>query len=126
MAARGHNSLTDKARTRARRIHRLARLLDAQFTVPGTRIRFGLDSILGLIPGAGDTVTAVFSGYIILEAYRLGGSRGTIVKMLGNVAIDWIIGSVPILGDIFDVGFKANLRNIALIERDLDLVLADL
>jgi len=126
LAARGHNSLTNKARTRARRIYRIARLLDAQFGIPGTRIRFGLDSILGLIPGAGDTVTAIFAGYIILEAYRLGVSRSTIVKMLGNVAIDWIIGSVPILGDIFDVGFKANLRNIALIERDLGLVMADL
>lgn len=126
MPARGHNSLTDKARKRAKRIHKLARLLDAQFKVPYTNLRFGLDSLLGLIPGAGDTVTAVFAGYIILEAYRLGVSRGTIIKMVGNVVIDWIIGSVPILGDIFDVGFKANLRNIALIEKDLGLILADL
>lgn len=126
MAARGHNRLTDLDRKRAKRIHRLARLLDSQFRIPGTDIRFGLDSLFGLVPVAGDAVTAAMAAYIIVEAFRIGVSRRIIARMLGNLVIDWVIGSIPIIGDLFDVGFKANERNIRLIERDLGIALADL
>ncbi|SDD93091.1 DUF4112 domain-containing protein [Kordiimonas lacus] len=126
MATPGHNRLTDLDRRRLKRVHRLARLLDSQFRIPGTNIRFGLDSIVGLLPVAGDTVTATMAAYIIFEAFRIGVRRTIIVRMLGNLVIDWVIGSIPVIGDLFDVGFKANQRNIRLIERDLDVALADL
>ncbi|NVJ96600.1 MAG: DUF4112 domain-containing protein [Alphaproteobacteria bacterium] len=120
-APSGHNRLTGKEQKRVKRLRRLATLLDAQFGIPGTKIRFGLDSIIGLIPGAGDTITATMAAYIIFEAWRLGVPKQIIGKMLGNLVIDWVIGSIPIIGDIFDIGFKANLRNIRLIEDELGL-----
>ncbi|NVJ71614.1 MAG: DUF4112 domain-containing protein [Alphaproteobacteria bacterium] len=126
MATTGHNRLTETDRKRAKRIHRLARLLDNQFRIPGTDIRFGLDGILGLIPGAGDTVSAAMAAYIIFEAFRLGVSRRIIAKMVGNVTLDWVIGAIPIIGDIFDIGFKANTRNIRLIEEEIGLQLSEL
>ncbi|WP_286830818.1 MULTISPECIES: DUF4112 domain-containing protein [Kordiimonas] len=126
MATPGHNSLSDLDRKRLKRVHRLARLLDSQFRIPGTNIRFGLDSIVGLLPVAGDTVTATLAAYIIFEAFRIGVRRTIIVRMLGNLVIDWVVGSIPVIGDLFDVGFKANQRNIRLIERDLGVALADL
>lgn len=126
MAKIGHNSMDEVTQKRAKRVYRLARLLDSQFKIPGTDIRFGLDSILGLIPGAGDTVTAAMAGYIIFEAWRMGVPRGAIVRMLGNVVLDWVIGSIPLLGDIFDIGFKANTRNVGILEEELGLVLKDL
>lgn len=126
MAAFGHNRLTDKDRKRAKRVHRLARLLDSQFRIPGTDIRFGLDSLFGLVPVVGDTVTAGMAAYIIFEAFRIGVSRRIIARMLGNLVIDWVIGTIPIVGDLFDIGFKANERNIRLMEKDLAVALADL
>jgi len=93
--------------------------LDAGFRIPGTSIRFGLDPILGLIPGAGDAAGAVLAGWIFVEAIRLGASRATLIRIAGNVALDAGVGAVPILGDIFDVAWKANLRNVALLERHL-------
>ncbi|WP_262690871.1 DUF4112 domain-containing protein [Kordiimonas aestuarii] len=126
MEETGHNRLNATDKQRARRIYRLARLLDNQFRLPVLGVRFGLDSILGLIPGAGDTVTAIMAAYIILEAWRLGVSKTTIAKMLGNLVLDWVIGSIPLIGDIFDLGFKANLRNICLLEKDLGTELKDL
>lgn len=126
MAAPGHNRLSELERRRLKRVDRLARLLDSQFCIPGTNIRFGLDSIFGLVPVAGDTVTAAMAAYIIFEAFRIGVSRTIIVRMLGNLVIDWVVGSIPIVGDLFDLGFKANQRNIHLMERDLGIALANL
>ena len=100
---------------RLHRLDKLSQLLDSAFTLPGTRIRFGLDGILGLIPGVGDVGGALLSFYIILEAARLGFSITTLVHMLGNVAVEAIVGAIPILGDIFDIGWKANIRNVALL-----------
>jgi hypothetical protein len=100
---------------RLRRLDKLSQLLDSAFTLPGTRMRFGLDGILGLIPGVGDMGGALLSFYIILEAARLGFSIMTLVRMLGNVAIEAIVGAIPIIGDIFDIGWKANVRNVALL-----------
>jgi hypothetical protein len=96
-----------------------AEWLDAGFRVPGTNIRFGLDPLLGLIPGVGDVVGAVLAGWILVEAVRLGASRATLVRMAGNVALDAVLGAVPIIGDIFDFAWKANLRNVALLNRHL-------
>lgn len=81
--------------------------------------RYGLDPLLGLIPGAGDAVGAVLAGWILVEAVRLGASRATLLRIAGNVALDAVLGAIPILGDIFDFAWKANLRNITLLERHL-------
>jgi hypothetical protein len=87
--------------------------------VPGTDLRFGLDPLLGLIPGAGDAAGAVLAGWILLEAMRLGASRATVLRIAGNVALDAGLGAIPLLGDIFDFAWKANLRNVALLDRHL-------
>lgn len=97
----------------------LARWMDSAFTVPGTNIRFGLDSLIGLIPGAGDTVTSLVSLYILSAAHRQGASKATLLRMGFNVAVDLIVGAIPLLGDLFDVYFKSNQRNVALLERRL-------
>lgn len=93
--------------------------MDAGIRVPGTNLRFGLDPILGLIPGAGDAAGAVLAGWILVEAIGRGASRATVIRIAGNVALDAAVGAVPVLGDIFDFAWKANLRNVALLERHL-------
>jgi len=102
-----------------RGLRTLARLLDDAIRVPGTNFRIGLDPILGLVPGIGDLLGGAASAYAILVAARLGASKTVLVRMLGNVAIDAVVGSFPVLGDLFDVGYKANARNVALLERHL-------
>lgn len=103
-----------------RNAERLARLLDSQFRLPGTNWRFGLDGLVGLFaPGAGDTITAALGLYIIVTAHRLGAPATIILRMLINLAVDWLVGSIPILGDIFDFAFKAHRRNLALLRRHL-------
>ena len=88
--------------------------------VPGTQYRFGIDAIIGLVPGIGDAIGAIFSTYIVFQAARLGASRATLARMLGNVALDTIVGEVPLLGDLFDAGWKANTRNIKLLESHVE------
>ena len=105
--------------SRLTRVRTLARVLDSAVHVPGTSFRFGLDPVLGLIPGLGDLAGAVLSGYIVLAGIRMGVSRSGVARMLGNIAIDTFVGSVPILGDLFDAGWKSNNRNVALIERHM-------
>lgn len=95
----------------------LARVLDTAIGIPGTKLRVGLDALLGLIPGAGDAVGAALSGYIILAAARAGASRPVLLRMVGNVVLDTVIGAIPVLGDLFDVAFRSNTRNVALLER---------
>src|SRR5215208_4813193 len=102
------------------RARTLARLLDSAAKVPGTGIRFGADAILGLVPGLGDVAGAVLSGYLVLLAQRLGAPRAVVLRMLGNVAVDTLGGTVPLIGDLFDVAFKSNSRNLALLERAID------
>lgn len=99
------------------RVRTIARILDNAIGVPGTKVRFGLDPIIGLIPGLGDVASAVLSGYIVLTGIRLGAPQSVVVRMIGNVAIDTLIGSVPLLGDLFDASWKSNQRNVALLER---------
>ena len=101
------------------RLRTVSRLLDSAFVIPGTRYRFGLDALIGLVPGLGDAVSAIFSGYIILEASRLGAPKSVVTRMIGNVALDTLVGWIPILGDLFDVAWKSNLRNMALLETHL-------
>ena len=94
----------------------LARALDTAIRIPGTGIRFGLDSIVGLVPGAGDVVSALMSGYIVLASARLGVPPWVVMRMILNLGVDTLVGSVPLVGDLFDVGFRANTRNAALLE----------
>jgi hypothetical protein len=98
-------------------LRRWAVLLDSAFRVPGTRIRFGLDAIIGLIPGVGDLSTPVFAAMILLQAVRMRLPLVVQARMVLNAAIDMVLGLVPVLGDLVDIGWKANLRNLALLER---------
>lgn len=98
----------------------VARLLDRSFRVPGTSLRFGLDPILGLLPIGGDAIAALASGYILYIAWRNGAPGSLIGRMLVNVLIDSTVGSIPVLGDIFDAGWQANVRNMALLENWID------
>src|SRR6267378_4836279 len=100
-------------------VSKLAYWLDAGIRIPGTSLRFGLDPILGLIPGFGDAAGAILAGWILVEAIRLGASRATMIRIAGNVALDAAVGAVPLIGDIFDFAWKANLRNVAILERHL-------
>ncbi|HEY8851004.1 MAG TPA: DUF4112 domain-containing protein [Gemmatimonadaceae bacterium] len=104
---------------RTRRVRALARLLDNAITVPGTSWKIGLDPIIGLIPGVGDMVGAVLSGYIVLEAVRAEVPTFTLARMLVNVGIDTLLGAVPAVGDVFDAAWKSNAMNVALLERHL-------
>jgi hypothetical protein len=101
-------------------LRRLARVMDEAIRVPGTPIRFGLDALIGLLPGAGDVVTGAVSVYTLVVAQRLGASRAVLTRMAGNVVIDAVVGAIPLLGDLFDVGWKANTRNVMLLEKHLD------
>jgi hypothetical protein len=100
---------------RTRRALRLAHALDTAFRIPGTRIRFGIDPLLGLLPGLGDAIAAVLGSYIIWSALRAGAAPVLIARMLGNIAIDAIVGAIPIAGTLFDVAFKAHRRNAHLL-----------
>lgn len=104
------------ARGRLVRLRRLAWLIDGVFHLPGTKFRFGLNSIVGLVPVGGDAILGAISVYIIYEAHRLGVPRHKLAQMLGNVVLEVAGGSIPILGDLFDMALKANLRNLAIIE----------
>lgn len=101
------------------RLRALAHLLDDSIRVPGTQMRFGVDALIGLIPGFGDAAGAAISAYLLLEAGRLGVPRPTLLRMAGNVALEAVVGTVPLLGDLFDAGWKANLRNLRLMEAHL-------
>lgn len=102
------------------RLERLATLMDAALVVPGTNIRFGADAVIGLIPGAGDLVSAAISSLIVLEARRMGAPGHLVARMVANIAIDGAVGTVPLLGDIFDVAFRANLRNVRLLRKHFE------
>src|SRR5687767_360524 len=90
---------------RLERLQRIARLLDSAFKIPFTNFRVGLDSIVGLVPGVGDLVSAGFAAYIVREAAEMGVSRTTLIRMLTNVGIDAAVGAIPLLGDIFDAAY---------------------
>jgi Domain of unknown function (DUF4112) len=103
-----------------RRHRALTRLSDQAFRVPGTDWRFGWDALLGVFPGAGDLLGAGFAGYGVVLARRMGVPAAVQLRMIGNVAIDVALGAVPLVGDLFDAAFKAQLRNHRLLERWLE------
>lgn len=111
-------------RARAR-VAKLSDLLDTRFRLPIVGYRFGLDSVIGLIPGVGDLTTATMSLYLIAEAARAGARKRMIARMLYNVGVDTILGAVPVVGDLFDFAFKANLRNANLLRDHLDRRIAE-
>lgn len=111
-------TITDTAISdRIDRLDKLANSMDTKWKLPFTEIRMGWDTLIGLIPGVGDTLTSLVSAYIIREAHEMGVPAWVKWRMGWNVFIDWLIGLVPLLGDIFDVGWKANKRNVALIKK---------
>jgi len=101
------------------RLEALARLMDSAFLIPGTNIRMGMDGILGLVPVAGDLISALVSSYLIWEARRLGVSRWVLGRMMANTALDTLVGAVPLVGDAFDVVFRANIKNMALLRKHI-------
>jgi hypothetical protein len=107
-------------RERVARMDALATLLDTAVVLPGTNIRFGLDALIGLVPGIGDTITTAMSLWIVHEAHQLGAPGHVIARMLGNVALDSVVGAVPLIGDAFDVMWRSNRRNMRLLQEWLD------
>jgi len=102
------------------RLEALARLMDGAFVLPGTNIRLGLDAIIGLIPVAGDLLSGLVSSYMIWEARQLGAPRWLIARMMANTFVDTVFGIVPVVGDAFDVVFRANIKNMALLRRHME------
>lgn len=88
--------------------------------MPGTNFRFGVDALVGLVPGFGDAAGALVSGYIVVEALRMGAPVSVVLRMVRNVAVEVLVGAFPVLGDLFDMTFKANMRNVALLDEHLD------
>jgi hypothetical protein len=113
--------LPTKHISRINKLRRLSKVMDNAIAIPGTKFRFGLDPIFGLLPGGGDTITGGLSAYIVVEAARMGLPREILYKMVGNILIDSFAGAVPIIGDLFDVGWKSNVKNIELLEKHLEI-----
>lgn len=99
------------------RYARLSELLDNAFHLPGTRLRFGFDALMGLIPGFGDFVGAIFGAYGVLVARQMGAPLALQARMLANIGLDAAVGAIPVAGDLFDFAFKPHLRNLALLDR---------
>jgi len=112
-----HKTATDKTR---KKLERLAWFLDSSIKVPGFNARFGLDGLIGLIPGVGDGISALISSVVISEAARMGAPKILLLKMAFNVLIDTLLGAVPLIGDLFDFVWKSNQRNVRLLNQYLD------
>jgi hypothetical protein len=97
------------------RLTRLAKLMDTAWGIPFTRIRFGFDSVIGLVPGAGDVVNLGVSAYSLFLAHKMGAPKSLLLRMAANAGIDFGLGSIPVLGDIFDLFFKSNTRNLKML-----------
>ncbi|MDB2439223.1 DUF4112 domain-containing protein [Hellea sp.] len=113
-------TLESSLESRVESIESLARLMDSQFNILGLPTPLGLDSLIGLIPGIGDTIGLGVSGYIIMHGANLGLPKRKLTRMGFNVGIDWLIGLIPLIGDIFDWGWKANNRNAAIIREHFE------
>ena len=109
--------IDNKSNNQLKSLEKLSKLMDAQFTIPGTNIKFGLDALIGLMPGVGDLSTFAISGYMLFIMAKNGASGFVLARMILNILVDAIVGAVPILGDIFDVAFKANTRNMRLMNQ---------
>ncbi|GAB3300193.1 DUF4112 domain-containing protein [Hymenobacter humi] len=114
---RPHQSPPFEADERLRWVARVARLMDSQFQLPGTRFRFGLDPLLGLLPVVGDLSTMAVSVTLLLTMLRHGASGAVVVRMALNILLDTVVGAIPILGNLFDFAYKSNERNVALLRR---------
>ena len=101
------------------RLRQLSKNLDESFTIPGTNIKFGMDALLGLVPGGGDLVSGIFSLYILRAAIKMKLPKRAIFSMLVNILLDTTIGIIPVAGDIFDIFWKSNKRNLKIIEKHL-------
>ena len=122
-SARAEARLRDERVREERALARLtliARVMDAAVTIPGVNVRLGVDAALGLVPAVGDMLAGAVAAFIVFEARRLGAPPVLVARMVANVVLDTVVGAVPFLGDAFDVGFKANLRNVELLRRHLD------
>ncbi|MBW4604030.1 MAG: DUF4112 domain-containing protein [Calothrix sp. FI2-JRJ7] len=104
------------------RIRKFSRLMDTAFGIPGTKFRFGLDPIIGLVPGLGDLISTIISAYIIYLAMRFNLPQDMLGKMIFNVGLESVIGSVPFFGDLFDAFYKSNIRNLEILEQHLNQV----
>ncbi len=105
----------DKAQIKQDKLNQLAWLMDSYFRIPGTQIRFGLDGLIGLIPGFGDALGAVISSHILTQAAQMGVPKSILLKMAFNIGFDAILGIVPVIGDVSDIVWKANQRNVQLL-----------
>jgi Domain of unknown function (DUF4112) len=101
------------------RLEALAKVTDGVLAIPGTNIRFGVDALIGLVPGIGDVISGLISSYLIWEARQLGAPRWLIGRMMANTLLDTTVGAIPVLGDAFDVMFRANMKNMTLLRRHM-------
>lgn len=108
-----------KALARLDRLDALANRMDRAFRIPFTHIRFGWDSVVGLVPGVGDTAALIPSLYILHQAHDMGAPKPLLARMAGNIGIDWVVGLMPLVGDLLDIGVKSNTRNVALLRQHL-------
>ncbi len=113
------SKLADDLPKRLKRVERLAFFFDSKFSIPFTSIRLGWDSLIGLIPGVGDAATLIPQVYLLYQGWRVGVSKRVLLKIVVNVGIDVLAGAVPIVGDLFDVAFKSNIRNAKLISTEI-------
>ena len=112
-------ALVDAKLAKLQHLRQLSRLWDNSLSLPGTRLRVGLESLIGLLPIGGDAIGLLLSSYILLQAFSLGLPRSLLIQMLFNILLDGVVGSVPVLGDLFDTAWKANTRNVSLLEAHL-------
>ena len=117
MNARANDGREERGQRALRRLRAVAMLFDQAFAIPGTRFRFGLDALFGLVPGLGDIAGAMVAVFALRVARRLGAPQVIQLHMLSNIALDALVGMVPIVGDLFDFAFKAQTRNLALLDR---------
>ena len=107
---------SDRTTSSLNRLRTLSRLLDEAIAIPGTNYSIGLDPIIGLLPGGGDLISSILSAYMVIEAARIGVPNESILRMVVNIILDTLAGTVPVVGDLFDVAWKANVKNLELIE----------
>jgi hypothetical protein len=113
------NNAADR-RAELERLQQIADWLDSRFRIPGTGIRFGADTVAGLLPVVGDGVAAIPALYLLVRARHLGAPKSLILRMAGNLVVDLVFGAIPLVGDLFDLGFKANRRNVALLRAHIE------
>ena len=105
---------------RLKRLDSLAYLLDNSIPIPGTGARVGIDALIGLVPGIGDVAGTAMSAYIVMQAARMGAPASVVSRMVLNVGVETVVGTIPFLGDLFDAGWKANARNMRLLHQAID------